>query len=464
LLCWSIVGLLTATFTATSCLQALDRYETLQTGWSWDLAYYNQWFWALTQGDGQLSVRPLAAYAEEGPSVWKMNYVAPVRLVIAPFYWAFPDPRTLLVVQCVVFWWLIPAAYSLVWSETGSDAVALSAALLVPLTPLLGPLVENDFRELQLALPFVLWAVQGVRSRQTGLAALGILGMLCCRQEFGVMVATFAFLPPREPEDLGRSLRWRDSLFSLGLAWVLFGFFGYLFVFVGHAAPDRFMDQFFGPKAPIDQTLKTATIILGLGLGSWSVLAGFSPRVAVLALPWIWELCGGRWALRYLGTEEWHHVRYAAPAVAMVLAAGLVGYASLARRLQRWGNRGAVALGLVWLACVVGFAPGLVEVARLRRAVPRPIGAEEAQVIQGWFQQVRADDAVLAAYELTAPLSSRRKLFSYRLEPNKPPGFPSLDSSFRWVFLKSGELSPKLFTEQGFEVVHEGPFATILRR
>ena len=50
--------------------------------------------------------------------------------------------------------------------------------------------------------PFVLWAVQGVRSRSAGWAALGIAGMLACRQEFAVMVATFAFLPPRRPESL----------------------------------------------------------------------------------------------------------------------------------------------------------------------------------------------------------------------------------------------------------------------
>ena len=48
----------------------------------------------------------------------------------------------------------------------------------------------------------MLWAVQGVRSRSPALAALGIGGMLACRQEYAVMIATFAFLPPREAEGL----------------------------------------------------------------------------------------------------------------------------------------------------------------------------------------------------------------------------------------------------------------------
>ena len=73
--------LLTAAMTAVSTYQSLRRYEELRSGWSWDLAYYNQWYWALTQGDGTLTVRPVSAYAQEGPSVWKMNYLVadPVR-------------------------------------------------------------------------------------------------------------------------------------------------------------------------------------------------------------------------------------------------------------------------------------------------------------------------------------------------------------------------------------------------
>src|SRR5260370_29046940 len=91
---WLAVGVLTITATVISASQALERYRLLQSGWSWDLAYYNQWFWALTQGDRVITVRPLSSYADEGPSVWKMNYLAPVRFALAPFYALWPDPRT----------------------------------------------------------------------------------------------------------------------------------------------------------------------------------------------------------------------------------------------------------------------------------------------------------------------------------------------------------------------------------
>jgi hypothetical protein len=460
---WLVVVCLTAGLTALSTTQALQRYHELRSGWSWDLAYYNQWFWACTRGDGLISVRPLASYAEEGPSVWKMNYLAPVRLALMPLYSIHPDPRLLLVIQNVAFWWVIPAAFTLVRLESSSPWIALSAAVLVPFCPLLWPLVWNDFRELQLALPFVLWAVAGVRSRQVPLSALGVLGMLACRQEFAVMLATFAFLPSREPEDLSRTLRWRQWLFALGLGWFLFAFFGYLRFVVGPSAVTHFLDQFLGPRATVMQTLGTATEFLVLGLGAWALFACIAPRVSILAVPWIWSLCNGRWALRFLSTEEWHHVRYAVLPVIIILASGLIGYA----RLGVWlcaRRSGRLLLFLVWMAASASCALGLVDLARRVSQVPRPVDPEETQAFWYWASQVDPGDAVLATYEVTAPLSSRKSLYSYILEPNKPKGFPQLGPEFRWVFIRKKDLDPNLFVSQGFDIVHRGDFLTILRR
>src|SRR5436190_21840601 len=110
LISWTLVAFLTAALTALTIVHVLDQYRELRSGWSWDLAYYNQWYWALTHGDGKLTVRPLSAYAQEGPSVWKMNYLSPIRFALLPIYRLFPDPRTLIVLQNIVFWWAIPAA------------------------------------------------------------------------------------------------------------------------------------------------------------------------------------------------------------------------------------------------------------------------------------------------------------------------------------------------------------------
>jgi hypothetical protein len=458
-----VVAVLTSGLTALTTWQALDRYRAFRSGWSWDLAYYNQWLWALTHGERQITVRPISPYADEGPPLWKTNYLSPLRLLLVPVYLAAPDPRTLLVVQNIVFWWVIPAAFTLVRSETRSDLLALAATALVPLTPLLWPLVWNDFRELQVALPFVLWAVQGVRGRQVGLSAWGIGGMLACRQEFAVVTATLAIVPSREPEDVGRSYRWAHALIVLGTVWVLFGFFGYLHFVVGRNSPILYIHQFLGPKAPIDQTLATAGEFLAVGLGAWALFLLRVPRVALVMVPWLWSLSSGRWALRYVATEEWHHVRYAAPFVALGLAAGLIGFG----RVGLWAlrrPRGACWISLLWLAAAGASGLALSEVVARKARQPHPIDADEARAVWSWIDRVGPDDGVLAVYDVTAPLSSRRLLYSYILDVNRPRGYPELGPEIGWVFYRNSDGSTQVFENQGFEPVHRGRHLTILRR
>ena len=117
----------------------------------------------------------------------------------------------------------------------------------------------------------VLWSVQGVWSRNLAVASIGIGGMLACRQEFAVVTASLAILSAREPEDVGRSYRWAHTLIMLGLAWMLFAFFGYLRVFIANNAPRLYLEQFAGEKAPIGHTVETAFGFLVLGLGVWAL-------------------------------------------------------------------------------------------------------------------------------------------------------------------------------------------------
>lgn len=460
---WLTTLCLTAILAGVNTHQALDRYRKFRSGWSWDLAYYNQWFWALTRGDGMLTVRPIGPWAQEGPPLWRMNYLAPIRLAIVPIYRLLPAPTTLLVIQALVFWLVVPAAFGLVRAESGSSALALSAAVLVPMTPLLWPLASNDFRELQLALPFALWAVHGVRDRDVRLTILGVGGLLACRQEFALVVASLAFLPPRSPEDVSTRYRWARALWLTGLGWLLLGFLVYERWAVNSWAWEIFVGEFAIRRPPFSQVLETAGDFLLVGLGSWTLLACLAPRAALLALPWVWSLSSGRWALRYLATEQWHHVRYTVPMVAMVLAAGCLGYARLGLWLS--GRRyGPVLLPVVWLAALVGLCSADRILESRLVYVPRPISPTEAAAIWRWIERVGPDDGVIAHYELTAPLSSRRRLFSYVMTQNHPLGYPRLDREIAWAFYRQGDVVPETLTDQGFELVHKGPHILIFHR
>jgi hypothetical protein len=151
------------------------------------------------------------------------------------------------------------------------------------------------------------------------------------------------------------------------------------------------------------------------------------------------------------------------PMVALVLAAGLIGYARTASRLlQRRGGRAWLALA--WLASAAIGGAGLWDITRRVASVPVAIDPQEAEEIWAWIRQVGPDDAVLADYQVAAPLSSRRALYSYIMDANLPRGFPQLGPEFRWLFVRNDWPLLKPLLDQGFSVVHRGPALTIAQR
>lgn len=372
------LGALTLAFFAWTTRETLGRYDQFRAAWPWDLAYYNQWFWSLCFGDGLLTVRPFAEFAVEGPSIWKTNYLAPIRLAIAPLYALRPSPRTLLVVQNAVIALVIPASYRLARSESGSVSVALGLAALVPLTPLLEPLALNDFRELPMGLPFALWAVHAARERNARLAGVSVAALLACRQEFALLVASLALVPARQAEARRAALRWSAALLATGVLWGLL-YFAYLAATAGAEAPRAYLRQM-GQDAPAaSERLRLAAQLVGIGLASWSVLGLAAPRLLVLALPWLWVLPGGLFELGMLAGERWTRVRYAAPLVGVVLAAGLTGSARLGRKVRSLPG-GRPVLAAAWLVVAAGLLAGRQDVrSRLDRVPPwvmsRPPGA-----------------------------------------------------------------------------------------
>ncbi len=456
---WALAGALAAVTTAES----LRRYREFRSGWAWDLAYNNQWFWALVFGDRTLSICPVNHWGNEGPSIWNRTHLDPIRLPCAPIYALFPGPETLLVIHNAIVWCLVPAVFGLVRSESGSARRALLAAALVPLTPLLWPLAWNDYREMTLALPFIAWAIQGYRDRRPGLAALGIGGMLLCREEYGILVATLALLPPRPGEDIGTTYRWMRAATALGVGWFLLGFLGYQYFFVSRYAPEQYVGHFGGPKPGLVPTAGVALELLAFGLGPWALLAALAPRFALLALPWVVGLVRGRWSLDSMDTVRWSQVRYTTPIVGLVVAAGAIGFARLAGRAARArGGRWLVAA--LWAATAAGLWAARAEVvARLER-VPRPIARDEAEEVWRWIGRVAPGDGVIAHYEMTAPLSSRRHLYSYVMDHNRPRGYPRLGPEIRWIFYFDNDLDPAKLVAQGFEPAHRGRAVRIYRR
>jgi hypothetical protein len=299
------------------------------------------------------------------------------------------------------------------------------------------------------------------------MAILGIAGMLACRQEFAVIAATFSLIPPRRHESLSVTLRWRHLILVVGASWFLFGFLGYLRFVVGRTAPGFYLGQFTTPKAPLHAVIETSSHTLAYAVGAWAVLACFAPRITLIALPWILGPCSGEWSMELLNSESWHHVRYILPMTALVLAAGLIGFA----RVGSWisSRRGGWAwFTMFWIILATAGSTGVMGMSDRLCRVPIAIGAEEAARVWRWIDQVDTQDGVLADFAVAAPLSSRQRLFSYVVNSNLPKPnpvvYPELDSGIRWLFIRNDYRLLKVLLDQGFDVVHRGRTLTIARR
>jgi len=464
---WILVWAVYLVLTTFSLNAAFRQYHEFRTGWSWDLAYYNQWLWALGYGDGTISVRPIASYAIEGPSVWKANYLSPFRMMIFPIHYLRPDPTTLLAIDCIFFWLLIPASAKLLVDESGSRIAALAALALIPLTPLVRPLAANDFREMQIAVPFALIAVAGWRQRHRGWAALGIGGMLACRQEWAVVVAMLPLIPARNAERPETTLRWTRAAVYLGIFWFAFAFLGYLRITCGPSSTTAYLKQFGGERPRLQDTLATAWDFLWIGMSAWIFPALLAPRAVLVALPWVWSLASGKWAIRFIGAEQWHHVRYCTPYFALFLAAGLIGWSKLWNGIRSRTNPKAAPfiLCLLWVVMAVWLMGGQQRMIALMGGIPDPVPSEDVEPLWRIMAEVRPEDGVVAYYDLTAPLSSRQRLFSYVLNVNHPKGWPNaLEPDIRYLFLEKGLKPVEIWESQNFRKIWSGRAYEVWRR
>ena len=72
---------------------------------------------------------------------------------------------------------------------------------------------------------------------------------------------------------------------------------------------------------------------------------------------------------------------------------------------------------------------------------------------------------MLASYEFSAPLSSRKALYSHVLTTNQPQGYPRLGPEIRWIFWRLPERPEvRAFREQGYEEMYRGPSLVVLHR
>jgi len=164
----------------------LARHFSFRTGY--DLALFAQAYWNTLQGDF------LFSSLKGGMAIWG-DHFNPIVLGILPFYWLWPSPETLLVLQSLA---LVAGAlplYSLAKRELTDEgpAVFITLAYLAYLP--LRQMNSFDFHPIAFATPLVLAAFYFMRkeafgrfllccllvgaTKETGPIAVGLLGAAC---------------------------------------------------------------------------------------------------------------------------------------------------------------------------------------------------------------------------------------------------------------------------------------------
>jgi uncharacterized membrane protein len=133
---WAAVWVLVALTAAGYSVFALARYHTFQTG-SYDLVIFDQAVRSYAHFQPGISIIK-GLHNGFGPHFSVLgDHWSPILAVLAPLYWVFNGPQTLLVAQAVLFALAIPPLWLYTRRAFGGGSAAVVAAYLVSVVYLL---------------------------------------------------------------------------------------------------------------------------------------------------------------------------------------------------------------------------------------------------------------------------------------------------------------------------------------
>src|SRR6185503_2483654 len=134
-------------------LYATQRHLAFETG-AFDMGVYTQPLWNFIHGhDFAVSI-----IEDNGPIRWA-THVEPILFLIAPLYWLWPDPRTLLWLQVAGLTLAALPLYALAVRRLQNEWIALVIVLAYFLMPATEAVTLFDFHAVTFALLFLLSAI-----------------------------------------------------------------------------------------------------------------------------------------------------------------------------------------------------------------------------------------------------------------------------------------------------------------
>ncbi len=201
----------------------LQQWSAVQIG-GFDLSIFDQGIRGYAHFG--LPISEVKSYHHEFPPGFSLlgDHFSPVLALLAPLYWVWNDPRTLMLGQALLFAAGVPLVRRIaVRTFAASDARTVRrAADLAGLVYALGwPLLaaaRGGFHEVAFAVPLTLLMFERGMARRYGTAALAAVLICCTKEDMGLMVGAYGLvllLRSRRAHD-GRGVAYGAGLMIAG--------------------------------------------------------------------------------------------------------------------------------------------------------------------------------------------------------------------------------------------------------
>lgn len=165
---------------------ALTRHRQLFTA-GYDLGIFDQ------------AVRAYASF--EAPTAWLKgpdfnllgDHFHPILAVLAPLYWVWDDPRTLLIAQAAILAWSAFPVHAFIARRTSARNALIATAGYLFAWPIQG-MVDFDFHEVAFAVPLLAVAIDAIDRRRPRALVIAAVLLLLVREDMGAVVVVIGLI------------------------------------------------------------------------------------------------------------------------------------------------------------------------------------------------------------------------------------------------------------------------------
>jgi uncharacterized membrane protein len=276
------VGALTALAAGLYTVFALALYYTFKTT-SYDLVIFDQAVRSYAHFMPGISIIK-GVHNGFGPHFSVLgDHWSPIVASLAPLYWIYNSPATLLVAQAVLFALAIPPLWLFTRRAFGGGRKAVAAAYLVSVAYALSwPIASAlafDFHEVAFAPVLIAVALERLQAGRLRTALIALAALLLVKEDMGLLVAGIGlYLAVARPRVVPRQRAVGGALIVAGLAASLVAIYLLIPAFGGRS-------DYYWSYTALGHNAPQALEHLISHPGSWRLL--ITPRVKLVTMLWL---------------------------------------------------------------------------------------------------------------------------------------------------------------------------------